>query len=152
MAIKKGLLCQDEQKTQGIYPYTQTDCVFDDDGTPQKNINQNMAESLATINASLSNLSNLIIRSSTGSDVQTFDLSKIQTPSYPIFLFTAGYAAAYVTAMIYLNAINQSDVSYSIISSKDRSITSAEYNSSSKILTITLNNDIYRSGALLRLQ
>lgn len=30
--IKKGLICTDEQKTKGIYPYTSMDCVFDENG------------------------------------------------------------------------------------------------------------------------
>lgn len=32
MAIKKGLICTDENLNNGVYPYTQTDCVFDENG------------------------------------------------------------------------------------------------------------------------
>jgi len=97
-----------------------------------------------------------IYRSSTGrgdTDYdQTFTLSDVTGDDYPIFLFTVGYSTMYVSAFIYLNRGVESNISYDVISSNSRQITSAVYNASSKTLTISLNNAIYRTGILLRLQ
>ena len=35
--IKKGLLCRDSDLENAIFPYTSTDCVFDESGTPINN-------------------------------------------------------------------------------------------------------------------
>lgn len=37
--IKKGLICTDEDKTKGIYPYTSFDCVFDSNGNSLESYN-----------------------------------------------------------------------------------------------------------------
>ena len=98
-----------------------------------------------------------MIRSSTGAEsadiVQTFDLSFLTSNDYPIFLFTVGYSTAYITAVIYMNRGNETNVSYSVISSSaNKTIESVEVQNNPKTLRITLNGPIYRTGVLLRLQ
>lgn len=93
-----------------------------------------------------------LFKSSTNTDKQTFDLSSIASDEKPTFLFAVGFSTDYLLAYIAINVMSESGVGYSVIASKTRTISAVAYNPSTKTLTVTLNGNVYRRGALLGLQ